>query len=57
MRTLAVTVVALTLLPGCIHLPAEVARVVSQSDPAGSNHFSKRSPPAPAATHDPIIAP
>lgn len=56
MRALAITVVVLAVLAGCIHLPAEVAGVVTQSDPAGSNHYIKRSAPDPATAHDQIPA-
>ncbi len=57
MHALALTVLVFAILAGCIHLPAEVAAVVKQSDPAGSNHFSKRSAPEPGAANDQTAAP
>ncbi len=57
MRALALTVLVLAMLPGCIHLPDEVAAVVQHADPASSNHFSRRSAPDSGDAHGPATAP
>jgi len=48
MRTLAVIALVLATLPGCVQLPARVAEVVEQPDPAPRNNFLRE--PAPART-------
>lgn len=50
-RTLAITALLLSLLAGCIHLPAEVAAVVRESDPPALNNFLPEAPPVTAATN------
>jgi hypothetical protein len=51
-RTLAITAVFLLApLAGCIHLPAEVAAVVRESDPPGLNNFRRVPPPEQAVSH------
>lgn len=56
MRKLIVTTVFL-ILAGCIHLPAEVAAVVQESDPPGRNHFRPDIAPAQSATNAQIPPP
>lgn len=51
------TAVLLTLLAGCIHLPAEVAAVVRESDPPARNNFRPEPLPERTATHAPPVAP
>ena len=46
-RALAITVLLLLPLAGCIHLPAEVAAVVRESDPPALNNFRPDAPAAP----------
>jgi hypothetical protein len=48
-RCLAITALFLITLAGCIHLPAEVAAVVRESDPPGLNNFRPETPPERAA--------
>lgn len=50
MRTLAITAVLLAPLAGCIHLPANVAAVVRESDPPALNNFVPEAPPERTAT-------
>lgn len=57
MRTLAMTAVLLTLLAGCIHLPADVAAVVRESDPPARNNFRPEPLPERTANHAPPVAP
>lgn len=50
MRALAITAaVFFASLTGCIHLPAEVAAVVRESDPPALNNFLPEAPPERAA--------
>jgi hypothetical protein len=48
-RILAITVVLLAPVAGCMHLPAEVAAVVRQSDPPALNNFLPETPPERAS--------
>ncbi len=50
MRTLAVIALVLATLPGCVQLPARVAEVVQQPDPAPRNNFLREPTPTPAWT-------
>ena len=49
MRTLAITAVLLVPLAGCIHLPANVAAVLRESDPPALNNFVPEAAPELAA--------
>ena len=51
MRALAITALLLVPLAGCIHLPAEVAAVVRESDPPALNNFLPEMPPVEAASN------
>ncbi|MEO8445042.1 MAG: hypothetical protein ABI567_08575 [Gammaproteobacteria bacterium] len=61
LRSLSIAVLGAALctsvLPGCIHLPAKVAAVVNQSDPAPANNFRRDPAPHQAAANAKPAAP